>query len=424
MSLLSTHKSSDSGLTVNLHPLVLLTISDYITRHTLRQYTQPIVGGLIGLQTGRSVSLENAFEVKIIPDENGDAIIDDEYFKQRLEEYKAVHASPQLELVGWFTTAPVSGPETAHSHIHEYILQNHNETGILLAFHPSSVLGPKTAGGKLPLTIYESLYESVGESEDAMDTGEKEARLELRFRELPYSIETGEAEMIGVDYIARGGGNATAVDGAVKKEKKEQGEKSAAGKKEVVVAEDADALSVEDEERELTDSSDMMKLTCVTVISSLTARANAIKMLHSRIQLIKTYLETLPPSYLTTAGDRKVTQNGVNDSPPLDFPLLRSIQALLSRLPLLLSPSDLSNFNHENLAEKSEVGLVSLLGSVGQGVRDLQGLGSKFAVIESGKNSAKRSVFSQLPEGGFDDPQGNLEDMDLEAATRNSLFHQ
>lgn len=34
-----------------------------------------------------------------------------------------------------------------------------------------------------------------------------------KFRELVYSIETGEAEMIAVDFVARGGGNATAVEG-------------------------------------------------------------------------------------------------------------------------------------------------------------------------------------------------------------------
>lgn len=250
MSLLSTHKSSDSGLTVNLHPLVLLTISDYITRHTLRKHKQPIVGALIGLQTGRSVSLENAFEIQMIEDETGDPTIHEEYFKKRLDQYKVVHASPQLDLVGWFTTAPASGPEAVHRSIHEYISINHNETSILLAFHPSNALGPKTAGGKLPLTIYESLYENVGESEDAMDTGEREARLEMKFRELPYSIETGEAEMIGVDYIARGGGNATAVDGTVKKEKKEPSEKVSAAKKESQALDDNEMLSAEDEECE------------------------------------------------------------------------------------------------------------------------------------------------------------------------------
>ena len=252
MSLLSSHKSSDSGLTVNLHPLVLLTISDYITRHTLRKQTQPIVGALIGQQSGRSVSLENAFEVQVIADEEGGAAIHDEFFKERLDQYKQVHQSPQLDLVGWFTTAPATGPDAIHGPPHEYILQNHNDSAILLAFHPSGVLEGRSAGGKLPLTIYESLYENVGDGEDAMDTGEKEARLELRFRELPYSIETGEAEMIGVDSVARGGGNATAVDGSMKAEQKkmEASDKGVAAKTDAPESvEDSELLSSADEER-------------------------------------------------------------------------------------------------------------------------------------------------------------------------------
>lgn len=49
-----------------------------------------------------------------------------------------------------------------------------------------------------------------GDKEMQVD-GEEQA-LSIRFRELPYSIETGDAEMIGVDFVARGGGNATVVE--------------------------------------------------------------------------------------------------------------------------------------------------------------------------------------------------------------------
>ena len=42
----------------------------------------------------------------------------------------------------------------------------------------------------------------------------------LKFRELVYAIETGEAEMISVDFVARGGGNATAVEGSPSTAKK------------------------------------------------------------------------------------------------------------------------------------------------------------------------------------------------------------
>lgn len=253
-SLLSAHKSPSSDLHINLHPLILLTISDYITRHTLRRQNTPIVGALIGQQSGRSVSLEHAFECQTVQ-HNGQILLHEAWFKDRLQQYKDVHSAPALELVGWFTTAPVTGPESAHVPIHQQILQTYNETAILLAFHPSSVLEGAAVGGKLPLTIYESVYDN--NEGQGMEIDGAEAPLDLKFRELPYSVETGEAEMISVDFVARGGGNATAIDSAAKDTKGQASQKAIGqvdkkGKavdKESKAVDDASILSPEDEER-------------------------------------------------------------------------------------------------------------------------------------------------------------------------------
>ncbi|KAG8525681.1 uncharacterized protein KY384_000441 [Bacidia gigantensis] len=400
MSLLSSHKTSDSGLVINLHPLVLLTISDYITRHTLRRQTQPVVGALLGQLSGRSISLEQAYDVQVVQSDNGQWVLHDAFFKDRLQQYKDVHQAPALELVGWFTTSSATGPEAHLASIHEHLLQNYNETAVLLTLHPASIPGGQTAGGKLPLTIYESVYESTGDGDHSMETGEKEGGLELRFRELPYSIETGEAEMIGIDSVARGGGNATASDSSAKKEKKpdanqssegKAAEKGVKGKKEQEVLEDSSLLSAEDEE----------------LISSLTARANAIKMLHTRIKLIKDYLTSMPPSYLTTSSDTSKGQ--LESEAEIDYPLLRSIKSLVSRLPLLLPSSDFSSFKHETLAEKSDVELVSLLGCLGRSVKDARELGRKFALIEEGRKSAKKLDlgYGRLNELGSDEGPEN-----------------
>lgn len=250
--LIST-KQSDSGLRVLLHPLVLLTISDYITRHTLRQRTNPIVGALIGQQNGRELSLEHAFEVEVILD-HGTVRLHEAWFKERLQQYKDVHKAPALELVGWFTTAPVAGPQPEHLAIHQQIVQAYNETAVLLAFHPSSVLDGATVGGKLPLTIYESIYENEGgEMDQTMLEDGQEAPLAFRFIELPYSIETGEAEMISIDFVARGGGNATAVDVSRRPEERKQSQQTKGSIQEQELehangVDDSAILSPEDEE--------------------------------------------------------------------------------------------------------------------------------------------------------------------------------
>ena len=255
-------KAPGSDLRASLHPLVLLTISDHITRHTLRQQSGPILGALLGQQNGREITIEHAFEAQAIDGPGGHVVLHQEWFKDRLQQYKDVHRSPALELVGWFTTAPTSGPQPQHLPIHQHIIRAYNESALLLAFHPTNVLDGETAGGKLPLTIYESVYETDqrGKDEDqSMQLDSEDLPTSFKFKELPYSVETGEAEMISVDFVARGGGNATAIDGTVKKGGASQASQAAIGQisqqeqgttKEANGVEHSSMLSAEDEERE------------------------------------------------------------------------------------------------------------------------------------------------------------------------------
>lgn len=82
--------ASDSSLSVQLHPLVLLTISDYVTRHTLRSQQGPIIGAIVGQQKGREVTMEHAFQCKLKAGEalNGEerVIVDEEWFAERLDQ--------------------------------------------------------------------------------------------------------------------------------------------------------------------------------------------------------------------------------------------------------------------------------------------------------------------------------------------------
>lgn len=83
--LISTQKTSDAGLQVALHPLVLLTISDYITRHTLRQQKGPVVGALLGQQNGREITIEHAFEC-LLKDGKDEVTLDQAWFEERLQQ--------------------------------------------------------------------------------------------------------------------------------------------------------------------------------------------------------------------------------------------------------------------------------------------------------------------------------------------------
>lgn len=85
---LVSQKSSDSGLHIQLHPLILLTISDHITRHVARQKKGPIIGVLLGQQNGRIITLEQAFECLVRDDPNGELHIPTDWFTDRVQMCK------------------------------------------------------------------------------------------------------------------------------------------------------------------------------------------------------------------------------------------------------------------------------------------------------------------------------------------------
>lgn len=122
-----------------------------------------------------------------------------------------MHKNPALDLVGWWSTAPSTGPNDAHLPLHRQILQDYNESAVFLAFHPSQLQGSSSNGGKLPLTVYESVHEgeAAPDASKDMQVDGEEPVVNIRFRELPYSVETGESEMIGIDTIVQASGTAS-----------------------------------------------------------------------------------------------------------------------------------------------------------------------------------------------------------------------
>ncbi|KAF2751562.1 hypothetical protein M011DRAFT_395202 [Sporormia fimetaria CBS 119925] len=410
--LLSTSRASDTSPTVQLHPLVLLTISDCITRHILRQQQGPIAGAILGQQNGQEVTMEVAFQAKLVPDPTGEVVLDQEWFGKRLEDYKIVHKDPQLDLVGWFTLAPSSGPQPDLLPIHTQIANLYTETPLLFCFHPEDASSNATASGKLPLTIYEPVYEnaSSGANDKSMDIDGAAPSKSVKFRELVYSIETGEAEMIAVDFVARGGGGAHATQDRKlpgpstvepPKDEKAKGKTKEKAKADII---DVDKVLTPDDEE---------------VLSTLTAKMNAIRMLQRRISLLRTYLSSLPPSYLT---DPSLPFSSPSPTDPTQLPInhsiLRSISATLARINIL-SPPDTEAFVLESQQEASDVQLVSLLASITNSVSAVKELGHKSFVIENarGHRSAKHGfdvmAMDAMLAGGRSDPKRSRnEDLD------------
>jgi COP9 signalosome complex subunit 6 len=258
-----------------------------------------------------------------------------------------------------------------------------NDNIMLLLFQLDMV--DKMEGGKLPIGLYEPYQEPVGEQS------------EMRFRELSFEVETGDAEMIGVDFVAKGGGNATAVQGVATAESSSR-DKKTKGKAKSEAKDDKDdaesdaavtnVLSREDDE----------------LIASLTAKSNAIKMLNQRVNLIRSYLTSLPESYLTDANSTELPADGTN------YPLLRNINSLMSRLPLLTPPTaapatngaqetPVSSLHQTASREQQDVHLTSLLAALTRSVAETQTLASRFHSVQRERNIKDRSAF--MPHSSF-----------------------
>lgn len=215
--------------------------------------------------------------------------------------------------------------------------------------------------------------------------------LALRFRELPYTIETGDAEMIGVDFVAKGGANAAAQANGItstdakdtastKNKGKGKGKSNEAEKQpNGTLSEKQIPLSPEEEES----------------IASFTTKVNAIRMLRQRISLIKLYLNQLPRCYLNDASIHTCEAH-----PQVSHTILRSIVALLARLPLLTpsTPAPASGradqqpqpqtslYAQESAAQAADVALVSLLGALGDTLQSAQQVGKKFTVVDQARS--------------------------------------
>jgi COP9 signalosome complex subunit 6 len=283
-------------------------------------------------------------------------------------------------------------------------MQYSNESALLLAFHPSTVStgNAPNSNGKLPLTIYETAIESDhGKGDGAMQI-DGEDNTAIKFRPLPYTIETDETEMIAIDYVAKGAGSAVAVhvgeEDKSSKETKEltdtkgktRADEAGGGQLANGMEEAANTLSAEEEDQ----------------IAGITTRLNSVRMLESRLSLLTTFIRSQSPSYLSDQD----TPLSKTSPDPSQLPHLRNIQALLTRLSLLtpsvdsasgtITSTTAGSLTSSSLSQSNDVALSSLLAILGQDVQGLGELGRKFASVEQERSKKGKGKGGMGP-GGF-----------------------
>lgn len=76
------------SVTVSLHPLVILHLSEHWTRIRAQEgQKQQVIGALIGKQKGRNIEVMNAFELRF-DTIDGDIIINQEYYATKEQQCK------------------------------------------------------------------------------------------------------------------------------------------------------------------------------------------------------------------------------------------------------------------------------------------------------------------------------------------------
>ncbi|KAG0957135.1 hypothetical protein G6F32_001434 [Rhizopus arrhizus] len=220
---------SSSGLSISVHPLVLLNISDHYTRIRLQNPSiienGRVFGALLASQSGRNIDIVNSFELPFQLAEDGvNHLLDKTFLLYKLDQLKQVF--PTLDFMGWYSIG--IQPTELDLKLHEQFL-GVNESSLFLQMNPAALVnGTK----QFPIEIYEPMMDMV----DGNYT-------RLVFIKSSYKLETGEAERIAIDHVAKP--SSTTSDTSL-----------------------GNAL-----------------------VSHLTTQRNAIAMLHSRIQFLHDYLQ-------------------------------------------------------------------------------------------------------------------------------------
>ncbi|KAF5827947.1 maintenance of mitochondrial structure and function-domain-containing protein [Dunaliella salina] len=177
-------KQSTSSLEFKLHPLCLINVSDHYTRTKANCGGDPstrVLGVLLGSQSGRVIDISNSFEISWSLGPQGQISIDTGFLQHKMEQYKQVF--PRLDVMGWYATGESLQPQ--HMEVNKVIMAI-NESPVFLLLNPKVDLARKD----LPVSLYETEHVFEGTHKQT-------------FVKSSYTVETSDAERIGVDQVAK-----------------------------------------------------------------------------------------------------------------------------------------------------------------------------------------------------------------------------
>ncbi|CAH8570429.1 unnamed protein product [Dicrocoelium dendriticum] len=136
-------------VTVQLHPLVILNISEHWTRNKVKHGSSLVVvyGALLGKQEGHLIT--NSFELLL---DEPHLTINSEFYVARESQCKQVY--PELDVVGWYASG---GAITENDELFHRQMQEFNESLLILKLDPL-----QSCTEQLPIRVYESVVDNDG----------------------------------------------------------------------------------------------------------------------------------------------------------------------------------------------------------------------------------------------------------------------
>jgi len=184
-TVLADKEAGGNTLNVQLHPLVIINISDHFTRQRVVTKSPNVIprvlGAVLGIQSGRNIEILNSFEF-VFSTTNNVITIDLDYLRKKQEQFRKVF--PALDFLGWYSTSSEATADDIE--IHKQILE-FNESPLYLVLDTAATHHSR----EIPITIYESELHMIQDSPTLVFV-----------RIQNWKIETQDSERIATDHVA------------------------------------------------------------------------------------------------------------------------------------------------------------------------------------------------------------------------------
>ncbi|KAJ8605240.1 hypothetical protein CTAYLR_000503 [Chrysophaeum taylorii] len=182
-----TESAEDLGISVVVHPLVLLSTVDHYNR-VAKDTRKRVVGVLLGTRSRGTVDVTNSFAVPFEEDLKNPAIwyLDHNYLETMYRMYKKVNAREQI--VGFYS----SGPKIKENDIKIDELVRGYCPGIPVFV----IIDVRPENEAIPTTAYVSV-------EEVLNDGEERKEIRRTFKHVSSAIGAYEAEEVGVEHLLR-----------------------------------------------------------------------------------------------------------------------------------------------------------------------------------------------------------------------------